>query len=455
MDHSHREELEYEEQSPSRPTPQCKRTQRLVLLGSAILQLPIWGFAMTFGIFQEAYTRSPQFSPSISSTSGIIGMTTNGVMYLLMPLLFTAFDRGPWSCYRRRVASIGVCLSSGAFLLSSWSTQLWHLLLTQGVMAALGNTLVYSPSTLYLDEWFGSGGRATAYGAILASKNVVGSGRPLLFSKMLETLGFAWTLRIWSLIVLVTGFLGLSLLPSRHSSSASSSFRLPARRRQSIPWTFFRHRTFYIYSLANTTFSSGYGLPQTYLSSYARETLHLSTLSSSLMITLFNAPGIISCLGFGFLSDRYPHNFSAATNTSISAFGSAACTLLLWGLASNRIPAVLICFSLFYGFFAGGYSSTWGGWIKELEAEAERFGEEINTGMLYGLLNGARGVGYVVSGVAGVELLKSGGLGQEHQGERWGYGTRYGGLILFTGVSCVVGGWSIVWRRRKVQSTTS
>lgn len=78
-----------------------------------------------------------------------------------------------------------------------------------------------------------------------------------------------------------------------------------------------------------------------------------------------------------------------------------------------------------------------------MESEATHNNEAINTGMLYGLLNGARGVGYVVSGVAGVELLKSGGVADA---ERWGYGTRYGGLILFTGLSCVVGGWSVVWR---------
>ena len=388
---------------------------------------------MTFGIFQEAYSREPQLH-NVAAASGVIGMTTNGVMYLLMPILFTALDRGRWSAYRRMVAIVGIIVSSSAFLLSSWSTELWHLILTQGILAALGNTLTYSPTTLYLDEYFTTKGRATAYGAVYSSKNIVGTACPLMFSALLTHLGFRWTIRIWALIVFLGGLGGLAMMPKR-----SSSFR---RGPQTIPWTFLKHKTFYIYCIANATFSSGYGMPQTYLSSYAKEILGLSTLSSSLMIVLFNAPGIISCVGFGLLADRL--SVSAGTNTFISAFGSAACALFLWGLASNRIPAVLICFSLFFGFFSGGYSSTWSGWITELEREASKHNEAINTGMLYGLLNGARGVGYVVSGLAGVELLKSGSVGSD----RWGYGTRYGGLILFTGLSCVIGGWSVVWKPR-------
>ncbi|KAK4609462.1 MFS-type transporter pynF [Fulvia fulva] len=402
------------------------------LAGCAILQLPIWGIAMTFGIFQEAYTRSHVISGG--SASGIIGTTMNGVMYLSMPLLFTALDRS-WAQYRRSVAIAGIVISSLAFLVSSWSTQLWHLVLTQGVLAALGSTLLYSPTTLYLDEHF-TAGKATVYGAILSSKNIVGSCCPLILTALLEKLGFRWTLRIWAAVVLCTGTIGIAIIPTKTSPSSQLT-----RGDRKVPWTFLRHKTIWIYSFANAVFSCGYGIPQTYLPSYARDVLKLSTLSSSLMITLFNAPGIISCVGFGLLSDKA--KVSSTTNTFISAAGTSLSAFLLWGLSSNRIEGVLIAFSLLCGFFAGGYSSTWGGWIKDLEQEAVARNEAIDTGMLYGLFNGARGVGYVISGVAGVELLQ---VGSVQENMRWGYGTKYGALILFTGVSAVVGGWSVLWR---------
>lgn len=88
---------------------------------------------------------------------------------------------------------------------------------------------------------------------------------------------------------------------------------------------------------------------------------------------------------------------------------------------------------------------TWhrGGWIKEFEAEAQRKHETLNSGVLYGFFNGARGLGYLAGGIAGSELLQLGGL---VKGMNWGYSTRYGTIILFTGISSLLGGAGIFSR---------
>ena len=386
---------------------------------------------MTFGIFQDAYNHEVFLHGSKGGT-GVIGTTMNGVIYLSMPVLFTVLDRGRWAGYRRSVAVAGVVLSATSFLLSSFSTQVWHLILLQGILAALGNAMLYSPTTLYLDEHF-SDGRATAYGAALSSKNITGTGCPLMMSALIQQLGLRWTLRIWAGTVLGTGLLGVFIIPK----SPVATRRSPMH----VPWSFLKHKTFYIYTFANAVFSSGYSLPQTYLSSFASDVLHLSTLSSSLMITLFNAPGILSCVVMPFLTDRT--RLPASASTLISALGSSVCVLLLWGLTSDRRSSLLIAFSICYGFFAGSYSSTWGGWIKDLEQEAIDANEAINTGMLYGFLNGARGIGYVVGGLAGVELLNAGAV---RKSNNWSFGTNYGALILYTGISAILGGWAVVWK---------
>ncbi|KAL9062573.1 MAG: hypothetical protein Q9157_008802 [Trypethelium eluteriae] len=386
--------------------------------------------AMTFGIFQEAYTQEMPFHGSQTST-GVVGTTMNGVMYLSLPILSTALESGRYVRWRRTVAICGICLSSAGYLLSSWSTEVWHLIALQGVLAALGGAMLFSPQTLFLDEWFQSGNRATAYGVQLSSKNVVGTACPFLMYALLQNLGFRGALRVWAGIVLASGLFAILLIPN--------SPRLEPRRSRKIPWTFLKHRTFWIYTFANIIFSAGYGLPQTYLSNYASGILHLSNVLSSLMIVLFNLPGILSGVGFGLLSDRL--HVSASSNTLISALGSGLCALFLWGLKSHQVPGLLISFAVGYGFFAGGYSSTWGGWIKELEKEAADLNEAINTGMVYGLFNGARGIGYVVGGFVGVELLKAGAVQPSH---KWAYGTNYGALILFTGLSAVLGGSTFV-----------
>lgn len=81
-----------------------------------------------------------------------------------------------------------------------------------------------------------------------------------------------------------------------------------------------------------------------------------------------------------------------------------------------------------------------------MESEAAERNEAIDSGMVYGLLNGARGVGFVGGGLAGVQLLKAG-----NSIARFGYDTRYGPLILYTGLATAFGGWSVAFKGRQIR----
>ena len=405
---------------------------------------PTAGFAMTYGVFQEYYSSNWTLQGSRSAT-GIIGTTFNGVMYLSMPLLFALFTRR-WARKRQTAALCGTALTCVSFLLSSFSTEVWHLVATQGVLAPLGCALIYSPMTLSLGEWFNNRHRAVAYGVILSCKNIVGSACPFLLRELLDHYSFRVTLRIWTAIAAGTSVLAIALIPTHPSSIAAST----DRRARNIPWRFLRHQTFYIYSIAIVLQSSGYGIPQTYLNTYAHEVTLLSQTSATLLLTLFNIPGIASSSFFGYLSDNKYFPLSATTVTSISAVSSALSAFLLWGLTSQGSMALLVLFSITFGFFAGGYSATWGGVINEMEREAAQRNEAVDPGMLYGLLNGARGIGYVSGGLAGVPLLKAGSISSMGS---FAYGTSYGPLIIFTGLSSVFGGWGLLWRWKKLLHT--
>ena len=395
---------------------------------------------MSYGVFQEYYYGNWTLQGDREIT-GIIGTTSNGVMYLTMPFLFALFTR-KWARKRQTAALCGTILMCISFLLSSFSTHVWHLVATQGVMAALGCALIYSPTTLSLGEWFKTSNRALAYGIVLSCKNIVGSACPFLLRVLLDRYSFRNALRIWAAVAAGISILAVFLIPPHPSSISLSS-----QRRRKIPWKFLSHQTFYIYSFAIILQSCGYGIPQTYLNTYAHEVTLLSQTSATLLLTLFNVPGIMSSSFFGYLSDNKYLPISATTATSISAISSALSAFLFWGLTSQGSMALLVLFSITFGFFAGGYSATWGGIINELEHEAAQENEAIDTGMLYGLLNGARGIGYISGGLASVVLLKAGGIGSIGS---FGYGTTYGPLIIFTGLSSVFGGWGLLWKWRKL-----
>ncbi|THZ51520.1 MFS general substrate transporter [Aureobasidium pullulans] len=405
-----------------------RKKKALVLFGSAMLQLPIWGeysfepatlttsFTMSYGIFQEYYLTHQTLSGNYDLT-GIIGMTSNGVMYLSMPLLFALFTKR-WAKFRQTAMLSGTILACLSFLLSSFSTQVWHLVATQGVLACFGSALIFSPMTLSLGGWYKTDHRALAYGVTLSCKNIVGSVCPFLFSSLFGRYKFSSTERIWALIIAGTSLFTIFLIPTHPSALPAAVGDLteganevgdagPPRSRKT-PWPFLRHGTIYIYSIAIILQSAAYGIPQTYLNTYASEVALLSHTSAIILLTLFNIPGIASSSFFGYLSDNKHSTFSATTVACISAMSSGLSAILLWGLNTQGSLATLILFSVTFGFFAGGYSATWGGLINDLELEARRSNEAIDSGMVYGVLNGARGVGYIVGGLIGVPLLQAG-----------------------------------------------
>lgn len=195
--------------------------------------------------------------------------------------------------------------------------------------------------------------------------------------------------------------------------------------------------------------SAGYGIPQTYLNVYAHEVSMLSTTTATLLLTLFNVPGICSSTAFGYLSDNRHVKLSSATVTFISSICSAVSAWLLWGLSSHNSVGLLTTFAVTFGFFAGGYSATWGGILNDLERESSRMNEAIDPGMIYGLLNGSRGVGYVVGGLIGVPLLKA---GSARSISGFAYGSSYGPLIVFTGLASAFGGWALLWDMKRIAS---
>lgn len=396
---------------------------------------------MNYGIFQEYYSNNWPLKGSHSAT-GVIGTTSNGVIYLSMPILFAAFSQR-WARFRHTVALAGIALTCLSFILSSFSTNVAQLIATQGVLAALGSALLYSPTTLALGECFTAKNRAVAYGVVLSSKNIVGSTCPFILRALLDNYGFRATMRIWAAIVTGTSLCAILLIPMHPVPSATAQNR---RRPRRTAWDFLKHQTFYIYSVATMLQSSGYGIPPTYLNSYAHDAAFLSQSSATLLLTLLNVPGILSCCFFGYLTDNKRYPLSATTVTCISSVSSALAVFCLWGLSSGHGMTLLALFAVTFGFFASGYSATWGGVIKQMEREAAERNEAVDTGIVYGLLNGARGLGYVAGGLAGVPLLK---VGSNTSLGRSGYGTEYGPLIVFTGLSLTFGGWSAMWKCKK------
>lgn len=219
-------------------------------------------------------------------------------------------------------------------------------------------------------------------------------------------------LRAWAaaLVVLASPFM-FYLKPRIPLSMSSHPRRIDMR--------FLRLSAFWALQAGNIFESLGFFIPNIWLPTYARS-LGLTSLDGTVTIMLFNITSVFGQVLMGTLVDR----LHVTTVVLVSTIGTTLSVFLLWGTA---VTFPLLCiFSLMYGLFAGGFTSTYTGVIQEVQKQAR--GTE--AGMLFGLLSAGRGVGSVLSGPLSEALLNSKPWAKE---AALGYGTGYGGLIVFTG----------------------
>jgi MFS family permease len=339
-----------------------------------------------------------------------------------MPLSFTILTRYPQ--LRRYCGPLGLFLNILSLILSSYATSIWHLILSQGVLNALGSGLLFAPSSLYLGEWFVNR-KGMAYGVIWAGKSGAGVAFPFLTTYFLNQYGAPKTLRIWCITSTILTLPLLLFLKPR--------LPLPATRTpHPLAFSFLKSPTFWTLQTGNIIQSFGYLLPSSYLPSYAHD-LGLSSITGAILVALFSLASTPGGIVHGILCDRS----SPTLVILLSSLGSAVAVFVFWGLATTNPLPLLITFALVYGFFGGGFSSTYPGVEKELKIQDE----ELDTGLVMGCLLGGRGVGYVVSGPV------SGGLLGVWRGSGiWGGGNEYRGVVLVTGITAVLGGWGWGWK---------
>jgi len=191
--------------------------------------------------------------------------------------------------------------------------------------------------------------------------------------------------------------------------------------------------TFAILEACNMIEALGFFLPSIYLPTYARS-LGASTLLSALTVILFNVASVFGCVFMGAIVDR----FHVTTCIAISTIGSTIGIFVVWGFSISLAPLYVFC--IIYGFFAGSYTSTWPGIMRDVRKKKE----SANPTMVFACLAAGRGIGNVICGPLSEALIK----GLPWKGKAgFAYGSGYGELIVFTGITALFGGASILGRR--------
>ncbi|KAJ5618766.1 Major facilitator superfamily domain general substrate transporter [Penicillium lagena] len=372
----------------------------LFLAASAMIEALVWGFAFSFGVFQSYYRTQDAFKDS--KMVALIGTCATGVAYLSCPLTIVAMILLPGMT--RWFSTIGLVIMSLSLATGSFATNVSHLVLSQGIAFGLGGCIAYSPSILFMPEWFVKR-RGLAFGMVWAGSGLSGIVFPLLLEKLLSRFGFQTTLRILSVLVFVLAGPFLYF----HKP------RIPINASRRLTFRFLFNKVFVVYQAGNIFEALGFFLPALYLPIFA-QAIGTSTFFSSFTVTAFNLASIFGSVSMGFLSDR----FHVQNCILIATVGAAVSIFLLWGFSVNI--QVLLLFSITYGLFAGSYSATWSGMINEIQ----RVDPNSDPTIIFSFIALGRGIGNVVSGPFSEALLEA----DSWKGHAWGaYGSGFGLLI--------------------------
>ncbi|OCK76027.1 MFS general substrate transporter [Lepidopterella palustris CBS 459.81] len=393
----------------------------LFLAAAFIVEMLVWGFPFAFGVFQEYYGTHAPFADS--GKIAIIGTCAMGIMYLSAPLIFGLLQRFPKT--RTPAIGVGLVTMSLALGLSSLSTTVTHLIVSQGILYAIGGGLVYAPTILFMDEWFVNK-KGFAFGVMWAGTAFGGIVIPILLQYLLSTHGFRTTLRVWVIVLFVFTVPLTYFLKPRLPISQTAH-----QRRFNL--SFLTNRTFLLLQAGNIVEALGYFIPSIYLPSYAR-TLGASVSLSTLPVILFNVASVFGCVAMGSITDKY----HVTTCILLSTIGSTVGVFVIWGLAST-FP-VLFVFCVVYGLFAGSFSSTWPGVIRAVQREERG----VDPSMVFACLAAGRGIGNVACGPLSEALVHNHAWMGDASGA---YGSGYGTLVVFTGVTAMLGGVGVLGRR--------
>ncbi|KAF2636807.1 MFS general substrate transporter [Massarina eburnea CBS 473.64] len=391
----------------------------LFLFACFMLEGLIWGFAASYGIFQEHYSSHAPFAGE--RNIAVVGACAMGIMYMAIVPMFALLKSYPR--LRAWATPAGLVIMGLSLGLGSLSNTVTQLIISQGIMYSIGGGLAWTPILFYIEEWWVRR-RGFAYGATMAGLGLSGAIMPMVLQWLLARYGFRTTLRVCALSFVVLNFPILFFFKPRLPLSQTTQTR-------GFDMSFWTCTTFLVQQSVVVLQGLGYFLPAIYLPTYALS-LGASGLQSTVTIVLLNFAAFLGSLTMGTAVDKWD-----VTNClAISAMGSTLAVFLLWGFATNL--AVLYVFCVMYGAFAGCNSSSWSAVMRDTKAKRER----ADLGMIFAFLSAGKGVANLCSGPLSEVLLHAG---------NWkagmAYGGGYGALIVFTGTTALLSTWGLAAKR--------
>lgn len=305
------------------------RAAWLCLAGCWLVEAMIFGIIQSFGVFQAFYTTHPKFKDS--KLLPIVGTLALGISDLGMPIV-TAMNLR-WPHRQKSLVVYGWLICIMGLLGASLASQVWHLIVFQGLLVGIGAMLAGTSYIFVLNQWFFEK-RGLAYGILFTAGGVSGLFIPLSVRGFLNH-GYGAALQGSATALTVIGGIGLLFFMRPNVRSQTAKAQQINPRISPGFHTIVRNPEFLVFAMIIFFQSLGSLLVPIFIPPFA-DSLSLAPSAGAGLLTLLNistAPGLII---LGYLSDRT----SPYPLTSAMSLVSGLATLLLWVPATSMLQLV-------------------------------------------------------------------------------------------------------------------
>ncbi|KAF2691373.1 MFS general substrate transporter [Lentithecium fluviatile CBS 122367] len=304
----------------------------------ATINAHTWGLNSSYAVFLAYYLANNVFPGATPLHYAFIGGLSISQALLVSPVA-TATTR---LFGTRTTLLIGVFFETISFISASFSTKIWHLVLSQGLCFGWGMGFLFVGSVVIAPQWFTTK-RSLANGISAAGSGVGGLIYSLATQALIKDLGLPMAFRVLGIIACVVNTACSLMVKDRNKQIGSSQL--------SFDYRLFKKLEFIGLLAFGFLSMLGYVVLLFSLPNYAR-TVGMTASQGSTIGAVLNLGQAFGRPPIGYFSDTFGRINMAATMTALCGIF----VLLVWVFAKSF--GLLIFFALFGGCVAGTFWAT-------------------------------------------------------------------------------------------------
>ncbi|KAL1922384.1 uncharacterized protein VTP21DRAFT_9923 [Calcarisporiella thermophila] len=306
----------------------------------------VFGMALSYGVYQDLYANDIFRGESLLKIT-YIGSVANGTMFLFGPI------SGVLLAYvgHRGMMLMACVLSPLGFLLASFSTEIWQLYLTQGLIVGAGSGCAFFGSISLTALWFEKY-RGLATGIAISGSGFGGLALAPLIRLLIDRVGYRWSLRVLAFIGMGCYAFAAAFLRPR--------IRRPSPRKIRLLDFSVLNKKLSVLVLVGSFAMLGYWQPFFMIPGYAISETGISSTTAAVLVGVMSGVNSVARIVLGGIADIY----GRVNILFLSVLVSGLSILLLWVFANYF--GVLVLFIIFYGASSGGFISLFPVIVAEL-----------------------------------------------------------------------------------------